>query len=188
MGVTLPGHGYKWSNQSTTEEQVTHTNSTWMPYEVETATVSVQDDIDEMPFNKKQWYDFDEALGSLAEKFKEEHPHGTVAVNGHSIGGLMAMHIAISRPTVFDRVLVQNPGNRSFKSFPLPLGGRVEPRTFQHGYFRREMQCETSLRQGLLWRLLPVQGRPHQLCLVTRQRLVLQQMANCSVHHDLLVI
>ena len=48
-------------------------------------------------------------MGSLAQKFKEEHPHGTVAINGHSIGAMMSMQIAVSRPTVFDRVLIQNP-------------------------------------------------------------------------------
>jgi len=104
MSVTLPGHGYKWSNVSTRVHQIASNSSG-----SGSVTAQVRDDIDDMPFRKNLWFDFDEALGALAQSFKEEHPRGTVAIVGHSIGGVMAMHIAIGRPTVFDRVLVQNP-------------------------------------------------------------------------------
>uniref|UniRef100_A0A7S1FDD6 AB hydrolase-1 domain-containing protein n=1 Tax=Noctiluca scintillans TaxID=2966 RepID=A0A7S1FDD6_NOCSC len=98
MGVTLPGHGYKWEERPAIVTQ----NSG-------SAQVERRDNITDMPFDKDAWLVFNEALGVMATQFKKEHPTGVIAIAGHSIGGLMAMDVVLKRPTIFDRILIMNP-------------------------------------------------------------------------------
>jgi len=85
-----------------------------------------RDNITQMPFDVNAWSVFCDALISLAEQFKKEHPSGVTAVVGHSVGGLLAMHVAMERPQVFDRVLVMNPalGPPIGLMYPLEAFGR----------------------------------------------------------------
>merc|ERR1712136_520507 len=109
MAVTLPGHGYKWENVPTQVSRMHTTEGNYSSQETTSTVVSRSDNITDMPFDMFAWDDFCEAVGALAEQFKKEHPGGTVAISGHSVGGLLSLSIAIKRPLIFNRVLILNP-------------------------------------------------------------------------------
>jgi len=109
MAVTLPGHGYKWENVPTQVSRMHTTEGNYSSQETTSTVVSRRDNITDMPFDMFAWDDFCEAVGALAEQFKKEHPGGTVAISGHSVGGLLSLSIAIKRPLIFNRVLILNP-------------------------------------------------------------------------------
>lgn len=98
MGVTLPGHGYKWEERPAIVAQKSGIRQ-----------VERRDNITDMPFDKDAWLVFNEALGVMASQFKKEHPTGVTAIAGHSIGGLMSLDVLMRRPTLFDRALIMNP-------------------------------------------------------------------------------
>ena len=128
QGLTLPGHGYKWEEVPTKVARAV-VNSTGR---FRAASESKKDDITDMPFDKEPWFVFNEAVGSMAEKFKEEHSNGLVSIDGHSIGGMMSLFIAIGGPSIFDRVLIQNPELGPSSSFLWPVGDYVQTLAFEH--------------------------------------------------------
>lgn len=106
MGVTLPGHGYKWEEIETKVKVLHQSNSTSSSQSVNSHR---RDNITDIPFDKFAWMDFTEAVGRMAEQWRKEHPDGVIAIDGHSVGGLMSLAISVRRAHIFDRVLIQNP-------------------------------------------------------------------------------